>query len=130
METNIVHFDNGFWRNPLPNTTVKNYPQICGDFPSLSPFAIVQGLAPTAATVKLSGKVTVGKTSVSGAVVHLTDQTGNVRTTRANSFGYYQFDDVEVGQSYVINAYSRRYRFPTQIVSVTEETTVNMAANE
>lgn len=130
-ETNIVHLENGAWVNPLPNTTTRNYPQICGDFSSLSPFAVVQGLAPSAAEVPLTGRVIAGQnTGVADATVYLTDQTGNVKTARTNSFGYYRFDEVEVGQTYIINVYSRRYQFTPQVVSVTEEINVNFTANE
>ena len=78
-------------------------------------------LAPTAASVSVSGKVLVGKgTGLENAVVTLTDSNGETRTVRTTSFGYYRFDDVEVGQSYTMTVRSRRYLFSPQIITINE----------
>jgi hypothetical protein len=57
---------------------------------------------------------------ISNLLIKLTDQIGNSRQTRTNSFGYYQFDDVEVGRTYVISPQNKKYRFvqPSIIVSI------------
>jgi hypothetical protein len=79
-------------------------------------------LRPTAAAVSVSGRVlSSGRRGVSGAVVHLTKQNGEIQTTRTNSFGYYTFKDIAVGETYIINVYSKRYQFNPQVVSLTED---------
>ena len=81
-----------------------------------------ESLIPTAATVSIGGIVIVGKQGLTNAHIYLTDQQGNTRMTKTSSFGYYRFDDVEVGQTYVLTVVSKRYSFDSQVVSVTEET--------
>ena len=85
---------------------------------------------PTAASVSISGRVSNGKRGVSRAIVHITDQNGNITTTRTNQFGYYRFTDVEVGQTLIVNVFHKRYQFDTQVVSVNEElTNLNFTGN-
>ena len=75
----------------------------------------------TAAGVRVSGRVTTaGGQALRNATVVITDSAGNKRTVTTGSFGIYSFDDVEVGQSYVIGVQSKRYRFATRIVNVTD----------
>ena len=78
-------------------------------------------LAPTAASVSVSGRVLVNDRGLRNAFVTLTDQNGNTRTVRSSSFGYYRFDEVEVGQTYIVSVRSKRYQFAPQVVSVSEE---------
>jgi glycosidase len=85
--------------------------------------AILSNLAPTAASVSIGGKVLTNKgRGISGAIISITDAEGNIRTTRSNSFGYYRFEDVSIGENYVLAARSRSYNFaqPTQILFVEE----------
>jgi len=80
-----------------------------------------ESLAPTAATVKISGRVMSGRRGVSRAAIYMTDQNGETRTALTNSFGYYQFDEVEVGQTYILNVNTKKYIFMTQVITITEE---------
>ena len=77
--------------------------------------------APTAATVSISGRVvsTSGR-GVSNALVALTDRSGAVRTTKTTSFGYYRFDNVEAGGTYIFNVSHKRYQSSTRVSSVVE----------
>jgi YVTN family beta-propeller protein len=91
------------------------------------PFGIVITVRPvrqnvvTAASVSVSGRVIdARRRGISRATVNLTDQNGDVHTARTNSFGYYSFKDVAVGQTYIINVYSKRYQFNPQVISLTE----------
>jgi hypothetical protein len=77
--------------------------------------------SPTAASVSISGRVMAGKQGLSRATVYLTDQKGETRTARTNSFGYFRFEEVEVGETYIINVSSKRYQFNPQVVTLTEE---------
>jgi hypothetical protein len=79
-------------------------------------------VAPTAATVSVSGRVTAGgRKGVSNATVHLTTQSGETQTTRTNRSGYYKFKDLAAGETYIFNVFSKRYQFTPQVVSLTEE---------
>ncbi|MCA1622953.1 MAG: carboxypeptidase-like regulatory domain-containing protein [Acidobacteria bacterium] len=77
--------------------------------------------APTAASVTVSGRVMSGKRGVSRARVYMTDQKGTTRTVLTNSFGYFRFDQVEAGETYIFNVISKSYTFMTQVVTVTEQ---------
>jgi hypothetical protein len=84
---------------------------------------IVTGQAPTAATVNVGGQVIspFGR-PLMNAAVNLFDSYGNVRTARTNPFGYYTFEDVEVGQTCILEIRSKRYSFTdaTRALFVTE----------
>ena len=88
---------------------------------SISPGEPHTVLPITAASVSVSGRILNGQRGISRAIVQMTDQNGNVRMAKTNQFGYYRFDDVEVGQTYVVNIYSKRYRFTSQVLNLTEE---------
>ena len=60
---------------------------------------------------------------MTNAVVVLTDMNGTTRYARTSVFGYYRFEDVEVGQTYIFNVHSKRFRFAPQVVTVMEELT-------
>jgi hypothetical protein len=78
-------------------------------------------LAPTAATVAVGGRVldTNGR-AVSRAFVNMTDATGAVRSGITNPFGYYRFDDVRAGDSYVFQVRHKSHIFAPQVLSVTD----------
>ena len=76
---------------------------------------------PTAAGVTVSGRVvTPDGRGLKNARVTIVDSEGVARTATTSSFGYYSFEDVEVGQSYVIGVSSRRYRFASRLVNVSD----------
>lgn len=77
--------------------------------------------APTAAEVTVAGRVTNGKRGIGSAKVYLTDQNGETKTIQTNSLGYYQFRDVGVGKTYIVNILSKRYLFSPQVITVNEE---------
>lgn len=97
-----------------------------------STFAITSGfwnftaLGPTAAQVSVSGQVrTVGGLGIPNAVLTITSQTGSTQTVSSSSFGYYSFNGVAAGATYIVSISTKRYSFnqPTIFVSVTDETT-------
>lgn len=124
----VVHFESGSW---VMQTADSNaFPTLCSaPLPSLSPFAIVQ-VTPTVASVPVSGRVlTSDGRGLRNAIVTLTDRMGALRSVRSSSFGYYRFDDVPVGETYVIGVMSKRYQFAPQIVSVADQITgLNLVA--
>ncbi|MBS1795409.1 MAG: carboxypeptidase regulatory-like domain-containing protein [Acidobacteria bacterium] len=69
-------------------------------------------LAPTAARVSVGGRVTLnGRRAIAGAGLTLTAPDGATRAVRTNSFGYYRFDDLAAGETYVIAIGHKRYFF-------------------
>jgi hypothetical protein len=105
-----------------------NYPNATnGDGADIGAFELQQ--APTVASVAVSGRVMSGKRGIAQARVYLTDQNGEIRTATTNSFGYYRFDDVRAGETYVINVSSKRYQFNPQTVTPNGDIeTVNFVA--
>lgn len=117
----VFHLESGAWQNRTDNLSV--YPNLCSSgLTSLSPFAIAQ-VAPTAANVSVGGRVTVGKNGLSRARVTLTDMNGETRTVLTSSFGYFRFDEVTVGETYIIYVTHKRYIFAPQVVNIVEELT-------
>ena len=79
-------------------------------------------LAPTAAHVRISGRVVdVEGRGLGNVLLTLTDSAGHVATARANAFGYFEFDDVEAGQTYLLAAQAKRYSFSPQVLSVQDD---------
>lgn len=67
---------------------------------------------PTAANVSLAGRATTASgQGVRNAVITLTDSTGHTRQTLTASFGYYKFEDVAAGETYVLSIHSKRFTF-------------------
>ena len=69
------------------------------------------------ALVSLSGRVTApdGR-GVRNAAVSITDSRGVKRTVTTSSFGFYTFDNVELGEPYTMRVASKQYRFASQNV--------------
>lgn len=110
--------------NPLGGTGAS------GGFTTGETFTTTAG--PTAAMVNVGGRVTnaYGR-GIFRALIRMTDGAGNVRSAYTTSFGYYNFPDVEVGQTLIFDVRAKRIIFtqPTQVVSLTEESTrVNFIA--
>ena len=81
-------------------------------------------IADAAPGVTISGRVTnaVGQ-GVRGATVIVTDPSGIRRAATTGSFGFYMFENVEAGTSYVISVNSKRYRFAPQTLLITTNLT-------
>jgi|SRR5688572_22016727 len=84
----------------------------------------VPELSPTAAGVSISGRVLAPSgAGLTNATVHLTGQSGETLVARTSSFGYYQFDDVEVGQTVIISVSSKRYIYAPRTLSLQDSVT-------
>ncbi len=97
-----------------------------------SPLAIHAGfwnpadVGPSAATVTVGGQVqTSDGRGIRNVRLTITDPNGVSRSTLTGSFGYFRFDEVEAGQTYIIRLKSKRYQFAneTQVVAVSDEIT-------
>lgn len=79
---------------------------------------------PTAAPAFLSGRVvTADGRGIRGVRVTLTGLDGVARTATTSAFGYYRFDDLAAGETYVIAAGSKTYRFTPRTVFLTDNLT-------
>lgn len=90
-----------------------------GVFVAAPPVAV-----PSAASVAVSGRVmTPDGRGLRNAYVFLNDPQGVSRRVLTSSFGYYRFDDVQVGETYVIGVSSKLYRFAPRLLNVSDELT-------
>jgi hypothetical protein len=70
-------------------------------------------LVTTAATTSISGRV-LGRTK---ATVRLTKANGEIRTVRTSTFGYYRFDNLPVGETYIVQPVAKGVHFsPSNLV--------------
>ncbi len=79
---------------------------------------------PTAAAVSVGGKVlTASGRGIGNSIIILTNQTGELRYARTNPFGYYRFNGVSVGETYVLTVRNKQYQFdqPSLVINVNEE---------
>ncbi len=81
-------------------------------------------LTPTAAEVSLSGAVlSAAGSGVSRASVTLTGMNGIARSSITNAFGYYRFENVRAGQSYILTVNAKGRNFSPQLITVNGEMT-------
>jgi hypothetical protein len=81
----------------------------------------VGNLVPTAASANVSGRVMIGRRGIARARVTLNDGSGVVRTATTNQFGFYQFAEVPVGNTFIFDVRSKQYTFAPQVISVFED---------
>lgn len=77
-----------------------------------------QTLAPTAAAVSIAGRVTSADgRGIRNLRLTLTAPDGAIRRATTSTFGYYAFDGVEVGRTYILEITAKRYTFsnPTRV---------------
>lgn len=76
----------------------------------------------TAAGVSITGRLlTPDGRGLRNAVVTIIDRQGIRRFATTSSFGIFRFDEVDVGETYVITVTSKRYRFASQVLVVTDQ---------
>jgi len=93
-----------------------------GNFSVRGGFWAFQSAPPTAAAAALSGRVFSGKGAgiVRRVRVRLIDAfTGVERLVQTNSFGYYRFEELEVGHFYIIRAESQNFIFTPESYAFT-----------
>ena len=74
--------------------------------------------------VEVSGRVlTADGRGLRNAIVSLTDLNGIRQTATTSSFGYYRFEDVEAGKTYVLAVESKRFRFASRLLNVVDTLT-------
>ena len=88
---------------------------------ALAAVAVKQSVA-TAASVSISGRVlTAYGRGVPRARVTLTDASGETRYAMTNFFGYYRFEQVTPGETYIFNVESKSNKFAPRVLTVTED---------
>ncbi len=81
-------------------------------------------LIPSAASVSVSGRVmSSAGTGIRGATVRMTGGDGQTVTAITNAFGYYKFDEVISGRTYMMAATARGYTFQPRAVQVSDQLT-------
>ena len=81
--------------------------------------------ASTAASVTVGGRVlTANGGGIRNVRVTLTGGNGEARTVFSGKLGYFRFNDVAAGDTYIFSVSARRYTFsqPTQVRSIVEDT--------
>jgi hypothetical protein len=89
-----------------------------------SGFWAFESLAPTAANVSVGGRVmTLTGQGLPGVVVRIGSADGELGRTMTAAFGYYRFDNVPAGETYILQVSSKWYTFaePVRVVSVVDE---------
>ena len=67
---------------------------------------------PSAAGASIGGRVISSNgRGINRATVTLTDADGSTRQAVTSAFGYYRFEDVAAGQTYIVSVEAKRYRF-------------------
>lgn len=89
--------------------------------------AVIEGggaAPPTASNATVSGKVLRSDGRViANATISYNDAQGNVKTAVTNQFGYFEFGEVEAGQTYVFRTTAKGYSFAPQVISVNDDLT-------
>lgn len=100
---------------PFDNPTVPN----AADG---SDIGAVEANAPTAAGVRIEGRViNLLNNGIGNAQIFLTDQNGQVKTAKTNQFGYFVFQDVHAGETYLLTIKHKTYIFDPQIITANED---------
>lgn len=81
-------------------------------------------VAPLATNVSIGGRVTANGHGLPKAQVFLLDTaTGETRYAQTNAFGYYRFDEVEVGRIYIVNVRHKQHEFSSRAINPIDELT-------
>ncbi len=103
---------------------------IAGQVATNSAFSVYAGFwnpnqfTPTAAAVTVSGRVTTESgRGIRNVRITITGADGEARTVLSGAFGYFRFNDVPAGETYIFNVSAKRFHFSqaTQIRTILEE---------
>ncbi|MBX3244690.1 MAG: carboxypeptidase regulatory-like domain-containing protein [Acidobacteria bacterium] len=113
---------------PIPAThdTAANTMTTSGPITEFSDWTMLSPLGPTSASASVSGRVlTADGRAISMATLRLTDMDGRIRSVLTNPFGYFKFNEVTVGGSYILSVSHKTYTFaePDRVITVKDEIT-------
>lgn len=78
--------------------------------------------APLNSSSSVSGRVVAPNgQAISGATVTMIDEYGQRRLARTSPFGYYKFNNIDIGGIAVLNVSAKRYNFEPRVISITEK---------
>lgn len=82
----------------------------------------IRQVGTVAANVGVSGRVSdASGNALARTIVTLTGANGISRSVKTNTFGYYHFDNVGVGETYILNATRKGYDFAPRVITVQED---------
>ena len=105
---------------------------IAGNAISGTPFTVTSGFwnfrpsVPTAASVSIGGQVrTANGRGIQNAVITITSPNTSTRIARSSTFGYYRFEGVAAGETYIVGISAKRFAFSksTIVIGVFDEMT-------
>lgn len=116
---------------PSPSSTTSSLNRTLGldtdtngaDFTNAAPTPQA-AIQPTAATATIEGRVVTSTGSgISKVNVTVTDSEGNVQTVLTGGFGYFTFEGLQTGETYILSVSSKRYQFnpSTRAVTLNED---------
>ncbi len=87
-------------------------------------FWTAEPFRPTAAEVTVSGSVkTADGRAINNVFITITSSVGEMRTVMSNNFGYFRFNDVAAGDTYIFSAKAKQFTFaqPSIVRSIMED---------
>lgn len=82
----------------------------------------VKSLPTTAASGTIQGRVLSSEgRSISRAIVSITGSNGEILTARTNPFGYFRFNEIPFGETYIVQVNSKQYIFAPQVVAFNKD---------
>lgn len=111
--------------NGTTGQTVAGGKSTGGNFMLYHGFWTPDIFAPTSANAVIGGRVsTADGSGIKNAAIIIIFPTGEMRTARSSSFGYYSFTDIPVGAAYSFSVSAKRYTFsqPTVIRTIEDDT--------
>ena len=97
-----------------------------GSYSIYSGFWTPEAFSPTAANATVSGRIlTAAGAGVRNVDVTITSPSGEVQSTRSTGLGYFIFEQVPVGATYLVSVSAKRYTFAetTRAVNVADDVT-------
>ena len=112
---------------PVAGTNSTSTPfAVRGGFFTPAPFGV------TAAPAKITGRIlTADGSGIAKVSVTMTNSSGLLRTALSSSFGYFSFDDVPVGDVYILSVSVKQFQFSenVRVIFVMQDTDINFIAD-
>lgn len=79
-------------------------------------------LIPSSAAVSITGRVlSANDEGISGASVSIIDASGIRRASLTNQFGYFDFQNIPSGETYIVEAAHKQYVFTPRVITLNED---------
>jgi subtilisin-like proprotein convertase family protein len=110
--------------------TVRVSDVVAGDVGSLNQWSLIvtpraftcTPFAPTAAPVSISGRVLdTNSSGVMKATVTVTDTDGETHRTLTNAWGYFRIENLEAGQTYLLEIGSKRFIYAPRSINAVDD---------